>query len=104
VHVDVRERAAQWVDWSTPGRRAQYGNLRGPWRRVCRRPGSHARRGCEREGRRVTREGDVPEEVELTVEASALMPVVPLVVGPEVEPIEEPSDELEDEEEDEGES
>ncbi len=46
VHVDVRDREAQWVDWSGPGRPHRYGNLRGPFRR--RRP----RRGV---GRSVTR-------------------------------------------------
>lgn len=78
VHVDVREHAAQWVDWSEPGRRSAYGNLRGPWRRACLR----ARRGptppaCGREGRQVTRANEVPTTVELTPEALELMPVIP---------------------------
>lgn len=80
VHVDVRERAMQWVDWSRPGRRPAPGNLRGAWRRACRRPGAAARsRNCAREGRRITREDAVPLVVELTEEARALMPVVPLL-------------------------
>ncbi len=33
VHVDARERRTQWVDWSRPGKRPRYGNLRGPRRR-----------------------------------------------------------------------
>lgn len=82
VHVDVRDRAAQWVDWSQPGRRASYGNLRGPWRRACRRRrGGDLPRGCEREGRHVTRADEVPAEVALTEEAQALLPVVPDVVA-----------------------
>lgn len=78
VHVDVRDRAAQWVDWSRPGRRASYGNLRGPWRRACRRRGDRPR-GCEREGRHVTRAGEVPIEVVLSDDARRLMPVIPAV-------------------------
>jgi hypothetical protein len=58
VHVDVRESAAQWVDWSGPGRRPRYGNLRGPFRR-------RARRRRRREGRNVTRPDLVPLEVEV---------------------------------------
>ncbi|MEM9067384.1 MAG: LysM peptidoglycan-binding domain-containing protein [Myxococcota bacterium] len=37
VHVDARLRRTQWVDWSRPGRRPRYGNLRGPRRRSRRR-------------------------------------------------------------------
>ena len=33
VHVDAREERTHWVDWSRPGRRPQYGTLRGPARR-----------------------------------------------------------------------
>ncbi len=33
VHVDVRDRRTQWVDWSGPGQRPRYGTLRGPARR-----------------------------------------------------------------------
>jgi LysM repeat protein len=33
VHVDVRDRRTQWVDWSGPGERPRYGTLRGPARR-----------------------------------------------------------------------
>jgi LysM repeat protein len=80
VHVDVRDEPAQWVDWSQPGRRSAYGNLRGPWRRACTR--AHRGRGrpspaCSREGRQVTRPLEVPAEVELTPEAQALLPIVP---------------------------
>ncbi|HEY8431736.1 MAG TPA: LysM peptidoglycan-binding domain-containing protein [Sandaracinaceae bacterium] len=77
VHVDVRERAAQWVDWSRPGARPSYGNLRRPFPRACRRRGAPRTGRCAREGRRVTREADLPLEVELTDEARAIMPVVP---------------------------
>jgi hypothetical protein len=80
VHVDVREQAAQWVDWSRPGRRPAYGNLRGPWRRACRRRGATPTRACAREGRRVTREALVPLQVELTDAARALMPTLPAFV------------------------
>ncbi len=91
VHVDVRERAAQWVDWSRPGRRPTYGNLRGPWRRACRRirRGATRPRSCAREGRNVTREAEVPLEVELTAEAQALMPVLPQLAPGEPEEDEE---------------
>lgn len=81
VHVDVRERAAQWVDWSRPGRRPAYGNLRGVWRRACRRPAARSRPRCAREGRRVTREHALPINVELTEEARALMPALPAFVA-----------------------
>jgi uncharacterized protein YcbK (DUF882 family) len=57
VHVDVRESAAQWVDWSGPGRRARYGNLRGPFGRRGRR---------QPEGRNLTRADLVPLEAEVT--------------------------------------
>lgn len=78
VHVDVREQAAQWVDWSSPGRRSSYGNLRGPWRRACTRARRGTTpRGCAREGRQITRPSEVPAEVELTPEARELMPVIP---------------------------
>jgi LysM repeat protein len=84
VHVDVRDRAAQWVDWSRPGMRASYGNLRGPWRRACsRRRGRELPRGCEREGRSITRPDEVPIETLLTDDARALIPVVPEVVASE---------------------
>jgi hypothetical protein len=79
VHVDVRDRAAQWVDWSRPGRRPQYGNLTGPWRRACMRRGARADGPCSREGRNVTRPDLVPIDVELTARARALMPVTPTV-------------------------
>jgi uncharacterized protein YcbK (DUF882 family)/LysM repeat protein len=78
VHVDVRDQAAQWVDWSRPGRRASYGNLRGPWRRACRRRGERPR-GCEREGRQVTRTDELPAEVALDDAARLLVPVIPSV-------------------------
>ncbi|MDQ3038076.1 MAG: LysM peptidoglycan-binding domain-containing protein, partial [Myxococcota bacterium] len=52
VHVDVRTSAAQWVDWSSPGRRARYGNLSRPWPRMCRRADRRRHRLCQREGRR----------------------------------------------------
>lgn len=77
VHVDVRARSAQWVDWSTPGARARYGNLRGPWRRFCRSARRRGSRACAREGRRVTRPDAIPLEAELTEEARALLPAVP---------------------------
>lgn len=90
VHVDVRERAAQWVDWSRPGARPTYGNLRRPFPRACRRRGTPPRGRCAREGRRVTREGEVPLEVELSAEARELMPVLPaLAPGEEPEEGEE---------------
>jgi len=56
VHVDVRQTESQWVDWSGPGRRPRYGNLRGPYRRRGRR---------QNEGRTVTRRELVPLEVEV---------------------------------------
>lgn len=77
VHVDVRARSAQWVDWSRPGRRPRYGNLRRPWPRLCRNPRRRRHPRCRREGRRVTRAEEVPDEVDLTAEAREIMPVVP---------------------------
>lgn len=95
VHVDVRERAAQWVDWSRPGARPTYGNLRGPWRRACRRirPGTTPPRACARESRSVTRAEAVPIAVELTPGARELMPRVPsLAPGEEPEEGEDPGE------------
>lgn len=77
VHVDVRASAAQWVDWSSPGRRARYGNLSRPWPRMCRRPDRRRHRLCRREGRRVTAAADVPVEVTLAADALALFPTTP---------------------------
>lgn len=91
VHVDVREQAAQWVDWSRPGRRPVYGNLRGAWRRACRRRGPSPSPACAREGRRVTRDDAVPLTVVLTDLARALMPSVPSLAAGE-EPDEEEED------------
>lgn len=56
VHVDVRDREAQWVDWSRPGQRPRYGTLTGPVAR---------RRGVPRPriARRVTRPRAVPVRV-----------------------------------------
>ncbi len=59
VHVDVRVRAAQWVDWSRPGKRPRYGTLRRPYRRRERHSPTRPR-----VGRDVTR----PEAVPLTVQ------------------------------------
>ena len=56
VHVDAREEAAQWVDWSRPGKRARYGSLRGPYRR------GRTRTKVER---KVTRPDAVPLEVKV---------------------------------------
>lgn len=77
VHVDVRASTAQWVDWSTPGRRPRYGNLERAWPRMCRRADRRRHRLCRREGRRVTAPGEVPTEIVLSEEALALYPAVP---------------------------
>jgi uncharacterized protein YcbK (DUF882 family)/LysM repeat protein len=102
VHVDVRGRAAQWVDWSRPGQRPRYGNLRGPWRRFCRNRRHRRHRRCRRETRRVTRAEAVPLEVELTAAAREIMPVIPEVgepgEGDPEEVLEELDDELDEEE------
>ena len=96
VHVDVRAQAAQWVDWSRPGRRPRYGNLDRAWPRLCR---DHRRRGhrlCRAEGRRVTAPQDAPQEIVLTADARALYPEVPSVEqdeAPEVDEYETASDE-----------
>lgn len=82
VHVDVRERSAQWVDWSPPGRRPRNGNLQGPWPRLCQNGRHRHHRRCRREGRRVTRPALLPLEVELTEAARELMPVVPAIGEP----------------------
>lgn len=61
VHVDARERSAQWVDWSRPGKRPRYGTLRRPYRRrELRRPQSRPR-----VGRRITRPDAVPVQVQV---------------------------------------
>jgi uncharacterized protein YcbK (DUF882 family) len=60
VHVDVRERHGQWVDWSGPGKRPRYGTLRGPYRRRQRRDPNRPR-----ETRRVTRAELIPLVVEV---------------------------------------
>ncbi|MGE0790782.1 MAG: LysM peptidoglycan-binding domain-containing protein [Sandaracinaceae bacterium] len=97
VHVDVRATAAQWVDWSAPRGRPHYGNLRRPWPRLCRNPRRRTHPACAREGRRVTRPDEVPEEVVLTAEALALVPVVPTVdvEPPEIDEYETAEDEEE---------
>ncbi len=79
VHVDVRRQAAQWVDWSRPRGRPQYGNLRRPWPRLCRNPRRRRHPRCSREGRRVTRRDLVPAEVELAEDARAILAEVPPV-------------------------
>ena len=58
VHVDVREHNGQWVDWSSPGRRARYGTLQRPYRRA-----EQKRPDRPRVGRVVSR----PEELPLTL-------------------------------------
>lgn len=58
VHVDVRDQAAQWVDWSGPGQRARLGNLRGPF--------GKRKKGLAKVGRSITRPEEVPSEVELS--------------------------------------
>lgn len=96
VHVDVRAQAAQWVDWSRPGRRPRYGNLDRAWPRLCR---DHRRRGhrlCRAEGRRVSAPQDAPREFVLTDEARGLFPEIPPDEpdeAPEVDEYETASDE-----------
>lgn len=81
VHVDVRASAAQWVDWSSPGRAARYGNLSRPWPRMCRRADRRGHRLCARESRRVTAPDEVALEPVLTADAVALYPAVPVTDG-----------------------
>ena len=83
VHVDVRGQSAQWVDWSQPGARNRYGNLGGPWPRVCRDPRRRSQRRCSREGRRVSLPDAVPLEARLTEDAQRLLPSVPTIDGSE---------------------
>lgn len=78
VHVDVRASAAQWVDWSSPGRAARYGNLERAWPRMCRRRDRRTHRRCRREGRRVTAPEDLAVVAIMTSEALALYPEVPI--------------------------
>lgn len=78
VHVDVRGSAAQWVDWSTPGRAARYGNLERAWPRMCRRSDRRTHRRCRREGRRVTAPDDLALAALMTSEALALYPEIPI--------------------------
>lgn len=77
VHVDVRARAAQWVDWSRPGRSPRYGNLSRSWPRFCRNRRRREHRLCRREGRHVSAPDEVPTEPVLTAEAQALYPEPP---------------------------
>lgn len=79
VHVDVRRHSAQWVDWSSPGRRPRYGNLSRPWPRMCRNPRRRRHRRCSREGRRVTRRDEVPELVQLSPDALEILAEVPAI-------------------------
>jgi len=78
VHVDVRASTAQWVDWSSPGRAARYGNLERAWPRMCRRRDRRTHRRCRREGRRVTAPDDLATASLLTTEALELYPVLPI--------------------------
>lgn len=87
IHVDVRAHAAQWVDWSRPGRRPRYGNLRRAFPRMCRQRRRRGHRRCRREGRRVTAAAEVPVEPVLTEEAQALYPAPPAVESPDAEPV-----------------
>ncbi|MEC7524885.1 MAG: LysM peptidoglycan-binding domain-containing protein [Myxococcota bacterium] len=89
VHVDVRGRNAQWVDWSRPGARPRYGNLTGPFPRFCRNRGRRSHRRCAREGRRVTAPDAVATDVQLTEAALALLPEVPDVRVDETEHVDE---------------
>ena len=59
VHVDARETAAQWVDWSRPGRRPRYGTLRRPYHRR------------EQHAGRVPRNVTLPDAVPLNVQVVA---------------------------------
>ena len=85
VHVDVRASATQWVDWSSPGRRARYGNLDRAWPRMCRRPDRRGHRLCRREGRRVTAPDDLAESATLTPDALARYAVPPALDAMEAE-------------------
>jgi uncharacterized protein YcbK (DUF882 family) len=78
VHVDVRGTAAQWVDWSSPGRAARYGNLERAWPRMCRRHDRRTHRHCRREGRRVTAPDDLAIAALMTSDAVALYPAIPI--------------------------
>jgi uncharacterized protein YcbK (DUF882 family) len=70
VHVDVREHAVQWVDWSTPGEKSRYGTLdRAYRRRELKQPNR------PRVGRRVTRPDDVPLRVEVVNRYNAIVRV-----------------------------
>ncbi|MFW6050947.1 MAG: LysM peptidoglycan-binding domain-containing protein [Myxococcota bacterium] len=66
VHVDVRDREAQWVDWSRPGQRPRYGTLRGIYGRHVPK---HRRRKV---GRKISRPDEIPQEVTVVDE-----PVLP---------------------------
>ncbi|MDD9947609.1 MAG: LysM peptidoglycan-binding domain-containing protein [Myxococcales bacterium] len=68
VHVDVRSLAAQWVDWSRPGKRPRYGTLRRPYRRRERRSAKRPR-----VTRRVTRPEVVPRQLEVVDESGQLV-------------------------------
>jgi len=60
VHVDVREHHAQWVDWSSAGRKPRYGTLTRAYRRR-----ERAQPNRPRVGRRVTRPDELPLIVEV---------------------------------------
>lgn len=71
VHVDVREHAGQWVDWSAPGMRSRYGTLDRSYRR--RERGKPDR---PRVGRHVTRRDEVPLVVEVFNKYNTVVRVV----------------------------
>lgn len=85
VHVDVRGRAGQWVDWSGPGQRPRYGTLRGPYNRRQRRSPHRPR-----VGRHITRPHEVPLQVKLVGEPLPTRP------DPDGDEEEEPSASLEE--------
>ncbi len=98
VHVDVRRTAAQWVDWSAPGRRPRYGNLSRAWPRMCRDARRRSHRACRREGRRVTAPDDLAAEPTLTPEALARYPVAPRGEGADESEIDEYETAIDDDE------
>ena len=58
VHVDVRGRHGQWVDWSRPGKRPRYGTLRKPYTKRQRKNPKRPR-----VARNITRRQVVPTQV-----------------------------------------
>jgi uncharacterized protein YcbK (DUF882 family) len=91
VHVDVRERDGQWVDWSGHGRRPRYGTLQRPYR-----PAERKRPDRPRVTRLVTRPDEVPLTFTVVNRSNSVVRTVderPVEAAPPEEPLLEDGEE-----------